>query len=180
MQAGTESDDLDRHLLAEVLVILRDVGRIVEREIHHRRVVGIHLQNQVVLLLVGGGPLQYSRRGVLLLGHLRRRRRDDEQSQDAHGRSDSIFKLYHRAPPMIVRSPSVGWLGNGACHLHAAATFSRTTFSPPRKKCPSWAAPVRVERRTAMSPSSGSDCNKRTTSPVNAAPVPNEGEPAAN
>src|ERR1700693_4906423 len=103
MQAGTESDDLDRHFLAEVVVILRDVGRIVEREIHHRRVVGIHLQNQMVLLLVGGGPLQYSRRRLLLLVYLRRRRRDDEQSQDAYGRSDSIFEPYHRASPMIVR-----------------------------------------------------------------------------
>jgi hypothetical protein len=36
------------------------------------------------------------------------------------------------------------------------------------------------QRRTAMWPSSGNDCNKRTTSPVNATPVPNDGEPAAS
>jgi hypothetical protein len=41
--------------------------------------------------------------------------------------------------------------------LHAAATFSRTIFSPPSRKCPSWAAPARVNRRRAKSPSSGSD-----------------------
>ena len=57
MQAGTESDDLDLHLLAEVLVVLRDVGRVVEREVHHRRFVGVHLQDEAMRLLVSDGPL---------------------------------------------------------------------------------------------------------------------------
>jgi hypothetical protein len=30
VQAGAEGDDLDLHLLAEVLVVLLDVGRVVE------------------------------------------------------------------------------------------------------------------------------------------------------
>ena len=44
VQAGAESDDFDRDFLAEILVILRDVRRIVEREIHHRGFVGVYLQ----------------------------------------------------------------------------------------------------------------------------------------
>jgi len=49
--------DLDRRSLAEVLVILRDIRRIIEREIHHGRVVHVDLQDQLVLLLVGSGLL---------------------------------------------------------------------------------------------------------------------------
>src|SRR5260370_21961327 len=76
MQARTESDDLDRYFLAEILVILRDIRRIVEREIHHRRVVGIHLQDKAMQLVVSGGPLQQFGRLVLLTPGVRRRPAD--------------------------------------------------------------------------------------------------------
>ena len=71
MQAGTESDDLDRRLLAAVFVILRDIRRIVEREIHHRRVIHIHLQDQVVRLS-SDSALQHLRRRCVLLERHRR------------------------------------------------------------------------------------------------------------
>src|SRR5580704_6310693 len=51
-QALTEGDDLDLHLLAEVLVVLLDVGGVVERQVHHRRLAAVHLQDEVVRLLV--------------------------------------------------------------------------------------------------------------------------------
>src|SRR4051795_2943926 len=69
MQAGTESDDLDCYVFAEILVILRDICRVVEREIHGRRVVRIHLQDKVMQLLVNCGPLRH----LVLLLDLRRR-----------------------------------------------------------------------------------------------------------
>ena len=58
------------HFLAEVLVILRDVRCIVECEIYRRGFVGIHLQDEVVQLLVGDGSLPRRR----LLRRRRRRR----------------------------------------------------------------------------------------------------------
>ena len=82
MKAGTVSDDLDRDLLAEVLVIFRDIGRIVEREVHHCGFIGIYLQNKAVLFLNRGLPLRYLRRRLLI--SLRcRRRHDDEQGGSA-------------------------------------------------------------------------------------------------
>jgi hypothetical protein len=51
MKARTKGDNLDRHFLAEVFVILDDVARIVEREVHHRRFVAVHLQDKAVLLI---------------------------------------------------------------------------------------------------------------------------------
>ena len=78
VQAGTEGDDLDLHFLAEVLVVLLDVGGVVERQIHHRRLVGVHLQDEVMRLL-GAMPCA----GGIAAGSvaLRRRRRGCEEQR---------------------------------------------------------------------------------------------------
>src|SRR5258708_23087816 len=101
MQAGTESDDLDRYFFAEILVILRDIRRVVEREIHHRRFVGIHLQDKAMELLVNGRPLQHFGRRLLL--HLRGRWRRDDKQRDENCRrcSEQVFKSYHHMSPVI-------------------------------------------------------------------------------
>src|SRR5438552_14232797 len=51
MKSRAKSDNFDRHFLAKILVILDDVTRIIESEVHHRRFVGVHLQDKAVWLL---------------------------------------------------------------------------------------------------------------------------------
>src|SRR6476660_4861026 len=71
MAWGFFTDDF----LAEVLVILDDVARIVEREVHHRRFVAVHLQDKAVRLL-GSLRVRFGNRSELrrlrgFLVHLR-------------------------------------------------------------------------------------------------------------
>ncbi|MGY3295231.1 hypothetical protein ACVWWP_008298 [Bradyrhizobium sp. LM3.6] len=51
VKARAKGDDLDRHRLTELAVVLRDVGCIVEYQVHHRGFVGIHLQDQPMRLV---------------------------------------------------------------------------------------------------------------------------------
>src|SRR5436190_10902438 len=102
MQAGTESDDLDLYVFAQILVILRDIRRIVECEIHRSWFVGIHLQDKMMQLLVNGGLLHRLLRR-LLLHHLRGRWRHGDEQRDENGCrcSERVPKFYHHMSPVI-------------------------------------------------------------------------------
>jgi hypothetical protein len=56
-QARPERDHLDLNLLADV-VVLHDIRRVVQGQIHRRRIVGINLQDQAMLLLFSRGSLR--------------------------------------------------------------------------------------------------------------------------
>ena len=103
MKSRAKSDNLDRHFLAEVLVILGDVARIIEREVHHRRFVAVYLQDEAVWLLGSMGEIHFGN-GVelrrlcrLLLAHLRfRRRRYQEQCCNRRRRASHFSESHHR------------------------------------------------------------------------------------
>jgi hypothetical protein len=96
------------YFLAEILIILRNIRRVVEREIHHRRFVRHHLQDKAMRLFVNGGPhlsrrsLQRLRRRLLL--HLRGRwRRSDEQRDET---AASVLSTFSN---LIIMSPVIGF-----------------------------------------------------------------------
>ena len=142
MQAGTESDDLDLHFLAEVLVVLRDVRRIVERQIHHRRFVGVHLQDKAMQPSCRRRPLRAvgAARRFFCTWRRRlaaRRRAHRRTLTRRHRRSASIFKLVimHLLSGCCSMT-SVAWRSATARPFAAAASRSRTVFSPSSEKSP--------------------------------------------
>ena len=169
------------HFLAEVLVILGDVARIVEREIHHRRFVAVHLQDEAVRLLGSLGGVRFGNR--IELRRLRRLFLFTCASDD--GAIKSSAAIAAAAPAIFLSfimefSPDSGdhqlrGLATACGHLHAAAIFSRTVFSPPSEKCPSWAHACPGGEANGDVALLGERLQQAHDVAVNAAPVPNDG-----
>src|SRR4029079_3939118 len=122
MQPGTESDDLDFYVFAEILVILRDICRVVEREVHRRRVVRIHLQDKVMQLLVDDGPVQHLLCGLLLPLRLRWRHDDEQRDENCRRYPEQVLEIYHHISPLI----EFEWaISCPACQRQAAICMAR-------------------------------------------------------